>query len=117
MAQDARIALQIACVCDKRRRFKWTTQRGKTSSLELPQGWLTVREAARLHSFPDWFRLHRTKWHGFRQVGNAAGAGAQQLLISRERRGLAVELAGRARYLELTTHPEFAEHFVAAMRF
>ncbi|MDB9315666.1 DNA cytosine methyltransferase [Spirulina sp. CS-785/01] len=30
-----------------------------------------VREAARLHSFPDWFRLHVTKWHGFRQVGNA----------------------------------------------
>ena len=32
---------------------------------------LSVREAARLHSFPDWFRLHWTKWHGFRQVGNA----------------------------------------------
>lgn len=32
---------------------------------------ITVREAARLHSFPDWLRLHRTKWHGFRQVGNA----------------------------------------------
>lgn len=32
---------------------------------------ITVREAARLHSFPDWFRLHSTKWHGFRQVGNA----------------------------------------------
>lgn len=32
---------------------------------------LSVREAARLHSFPDWFRLHSTKWHGFRQVGNA----------------------------------------------
>jgi len=32
---------------------------------------ITVREAARLHSFPDWFRLHATKWHGFRQVGNA----------------------------------------------
>lgn len=32
---------------------------------------ITVREAARLHSFPDWFRLHTTKWHGFRQVGNA----------------------------------------------
>jgi DNA (cytosine-5)-methyltransferase 1 len=30
-----------------------------------------VREAARLHSFPDWFRFHQTKWHGFRQVGNA----------------------------------------------
>jgi DNA (cytosine-5)-methyltransferase 1 len=32
---------------------------------------ISVREAARLHSFPDWFRLHETKWHGFRQVGNA----------------------------------------------
>jgi DNA (cytosine-5)-methyltransferase 1 len=32
---------------------------------------ITVREAARLHSFPDWFRFHITKWHGFREVGNA----------------------------------------------
>ena len=32
---------------------------------------LSNREAARLHSFPDWFRVHATKWHGFRQVGNA----------------------------------------------
>jgi DNA (cytosine-5)-methyltransferase 1 len=32
---------------------------------------VTVREMARLHSFPDWFRLHQTKWHGARQVGNA----------------------------------------------
>jgi DNA (cytosine-5)-methyltransferase 1 len=32
---------------------------------------ITVREAARLHSFPDWFRFHWTKWHGFRQVGNS----------------------------------------------
>jgi len=32
---------------------------------------ITVREGARLHSFPDWFRFHETKWHGFRQVGNS----------------------------------------------
>lgn len=32
---------------------------------------ITVREAARLHSFPDSFHLHGTVWHGFRQVGNA----------------------------------------------
>lgn len=32
---------------------------------------ITVREAARLHSYPDWFRFQRTKWHGFRQVGNS----------------------------------------------
>jgi DNA (cytosine-5)-methyltransferase 1 len=32
---------------------------------------LTVREAARLSSFPDWFRFHRRIWRGMRQVGNA----------------------------------------------
>jgi DNA (cytosine-5)-methyltransferase 1 len=32
---------------------------------------ITVREAARLHSYPDWFRFHATMWHGFRQVGNS----------------------------------------------
>ena len=32
---------------------------------------ITTREAARLHSFPDWFQFHPTKWHGFRQIGNA----------------------------------------------
>ncbi len=32
---------------------------------------LSNREAARLHSFPDWFRPHATKWHGFRQIGNS----------------------------------------------
>jgi DNA (cytosine-5)-methyltransferase 1 len=32
---------------------------------------VSVREAQRLHSFPDWFRVHYTKWHGFREVGNS----------------------------------------------
>lgn len=32
---------------------------------------ITVREMARLHGFPDWFRLQSTKWHGARQIGNA----------------------------------------------
>ncbi len=32
---------------------------------------ITVREMARLHGFPDWFRFHSTKWHGARQVGNS----------------------------------------------
>lgn len=32
---------------------------------------ITVREMARLHGFPDWFRLQETKWHGARQIGNA----------------------------------------------
>lgn len=32
---------------------------------------ITVREAARLHSYPDSFRFHVTKHHGFRQIGNS----------------------------------------------
>lgn len=32
---------------------------------------VTVREMARLHGFPDWFRFHETKWHGGRQIGNS----------------------------------------------
>jgi DNA (cytosine-5)-methyltransferase 1 len=32
---------------------------------------ISVREAARIHSYPDWFRFHRTIWHGFRQIGNS----------------------------------------------
>lgn len=32
---------------------------------------ISVREAARLHTFPDWFEFHRTIWHGFREIGNA----------------------------------------------
>jgi len=32
---------------------------------------VSVREMARLHGFPDWFRFNHTKWHGARQIGNA----------------------------------------------
>ena len=32
---------------------------------------ITVREAGRLHSFPDWFTFHATKWHAWRGIGNA----------------------------------------------
>jgi DNA (cytosine-5)-methyltransferase 1 len=32
---------------------------------------ITVREMARLHGYPDWFRTNWTKWHGAREVGNS----------------------------------------------
>jgi DNA (cytosine-5)-methyltransferase 1 len=32
---------------------------------------ITVREAARLQGFPDWFRFHPTAWHSFRMIGNS----------------------------------------------
>ena len=50
---------------------------------------ITVREMARLHGFPDWFRLHSTKWHGARQVGDANCAAACS--SHRISRGLCVE--------------------------
>jgi DNA (cytosine-5)-methyltransferase 1 len=48
---------------------------------------VTVREMARLHGFPDWFRFHATKWHGARQIGNAvppplARAVAQMVMLA-----------------------------------
>ena len=48
---------------------------------------ITNREAARLHSYPDWFRFHVTKWHGFRQIGNSvppllARAVAAQIMVA-----------------------------------
>ncbi len=32
---------------------------------------ITTREAARLHSFPDWFTFYPTKWYGMMQIGNS----------------------------------------------
>lgn len=57
---------------------------------------ITVREMARLHGFPDWFRFHETKWHGARQVGNAvppplARAVAEDVLAAGGHRPLAPE--------------------------
>lgn len=43
---------------------------------------ISVREAARLHGFPDWFGFHVTRWHGFRQVGNAVPPPLAQAVAS-----------------------------------
>jgi uncharacterized 2Fe-2S/4Fe-4S cluster protein (DUF4445 family) len=48
----------------------------------------------------------------FRQVGNAAGAGAKMALASRSHREEARELARKAGYLELATSPTFMQRFV-----
>jgi uncharacterized 2Fe-2S/4Fe-4S cluster protein (DUF4445 family) len=51
----------------------------------------------------------------FRQVGNAAGMGAKQMLVSRKWRREAASLAQRMEYVELTTHARFHDVFLQAM--
>jgi len=51
----------------------------------------------------------------FRQVGNAAGAGARMALLSREARNRAKEIASAAEYIELTNDARFVEQFTMAM--
>ncbi|MGC8626741.1 MAG: ASKHA domain-containing protein, partial [Acidimicrobiales bacterium] len=53
----------------------------------------------------------------YRQVGNAAGQGAQQMLLDRKSRAKASEIAQRAQYVELTTHPGFAGAFADQLMF
>jgi len=53
----------------------------------------------------------------YRQVGNAAGQGAQQMLLDRKSRAKAGEIAQRAQYVELTTHPDFAGAFADQLMF
>lgn len=43
---------------------------------------ITVREMARLHGYPDWFRFHVTKWHGARQIGNSVPPPLARLVAS-----------------------------------
>lgn len=50
-------------------------------------------------------------------LGNAAGAGAVQALLSLSMRRRARELARRIRYIELSAHPGFREAFIRAMSF
>ena len=54
---------------------------------------------------------------GVRSVGNASGAGAARLLLSRAQRGEIEQLSERIVKIETATEPRFQELFVAAMSF
>ncbi len=73
--------------------------------------YLDVDSAVRIGMFPD---LPRER---FRQVGNAAGAGARALLLSRRMRQAASAYARRAEYIELTVHAAFADLYIQALAF
>ncbi|HEY43951.1 MAG TPA: DUF4445 domain-containing protein [Anaerolineae bacterium] len=73
--------------------------------------YLDIGSALRIGMFPT-LPIER-----FRQVGNAAGTGARQMLISSKRREMTEEIAARVEYLELTTNPEFTTKFMKSMIF
>lgn len=52
VAQDVRTTLAVALTSESRRSFAWKTRKGTTSSMPLPNGWLTVEQAVRL-PLPD----------------------------------------------------------------
>jgi uncharacterized 2Fe-2S/4Fe-4S cluster protein (DUF4445 family) len=52
----------------------------------------------------------------FRQVGNAAGAGARRLLLSKPLRLEARDLQARVRFIELAQYPGFAKRFALNCR-
>ncbi len=43
---------------------------------------ITVREAARIQGFPDWYVFHPTKWHSFRMIGNSVSPIFSKALLS-----------------------------------
>lgn len=68
--QDARCTLQVAEACERDRKLRWITQRGKSSNMALPNGWLNVEQALKL-PLPDtsWMtnpitRQKFTQWLG-----------------------------------------------------
>ena len=73
--------------------------------------YLDLGSALRVGMFPS-IPLER-----FHQVGNAAGVGAKEMLVSLERRHEAAHIFNGVQYIELTTYSDFTPQFVDAMYF
>ncbi|MCX8062928.1 MAG: ASKHA domain-containing protein [Anaerolineales bacterium] len=73
--------------------------------------YIDVRSAMKIGMFPF---IPLEKCH---QVGNAAGAGARQMLLSKRYRQVASELAEQVNYIELSNHPKFPDEFSKSLFF
>jgi uncharacterized 2Fe-2S/4Fe-4S cluster protein (DUF4445 family) len=67
--------------------------------------YINIPSAIQIGMFPT---LPLNRYH---QVGNAAGAGARQMLLSMNQRRLGEDLAKRVKYIELSTSPNFTNIF------
>jgi hypothetical protein len=68
LAQDVCITLGLAQQCDRKRKVRWTSNRGREQECSLPEGWLPVDQALKLPE-PDtswmstpWPRSKFTGW-------------------------------------------------------
>ena len=73
--------------------------------------YLNIESAVRIGMFPDLSHEH------FLQIGNAAGVGAYEMLLSVESRKKAEDLLQRMSYIELTTDRGFTESYIEAIGF
>lgn len=71
--------------------------------------YISVESAVVIGMFPD---IPRNR---FRQVGNAAGMGAKQSLLSGRRRAEAARIGQQIEYLELTVSEKFQGEFIKAL--
>jgi uncharacterized 2Fe-2S/4Fe-4S cluster protein (DUF4445 family) len=73
--------------------------------------YINIPSAVRIGMFPS---LPLDRYH---QVGNAAGAGARQMLLSEKLRSQAENIAGRLTYIELSSYPGFTNEFSKSLFF
>ena len=78
---------------------------------------ITVREAARLHSYPDWFRFHVTKWHGFREIGNSVPPLLGRAVASEINKALGMKPARPANTIALKSHYLLKLNMAAAAKY
>jgi len=67
--------------------------------------YIDIQAALRIGMFPD---IPKQR---FIQVGNAAGAGARQMLLSKSKRAFSSDIAKQIRYIELSNHKYFSSRF------
>lgn len=71
--------------------------------------YLDLANCQRIGMFP------RLELKRFRQVGNAAGSGARELLLSMDKRNEAGKMLGHIEYIELTTVKDYVEFYMDAI--
>lgn len=73
--------------------------------------YIDIKSAMKIGMFP-FLPLEKCQ-----QVGNAAGLGARQMLLSKRYRHIASELASQIHYIELSNHPKFSDEFSKSLFF